>query len=62
MIYELRNGNGKLKEYFDEGNLFFEGEYLNRQKNGKGKDYWNNGKLRFEGEYLNRKKWKRERI
>ena len=44
MIYELRNDNGKLKEYFDEGNLFFEGEYLNRKRNGKGKDYQNNGK------------------
>ena len=49
--------NGKGKEYWYEGTLIFEGEYLNGQRNGKGKEYYNNGKLEFEGEYLNDKKW-----
>ena len=37
IIYELINGNGKVKEYWDSGKLKFEGEYLNGQRNGKGK-------------------------
>ena len=50
--YELKNGDGKVKEYNDNGELLFEGEYLNGLRNGKGKDYFF-GKLIFEGEYLN---------
>ncbi len=38
------------------GNLKFEGEYLNGEKNGEGKEYDNN-RLIFEGEYLNGNKW-----
>ena len=54
IIYELINGNGKVKEYYYDGKLIFEGEYLNGKKNGYGKDYYyDNGKLEFEGEYLN---------
>ena len=45
--------NGKGKEYhFDNGNLEFEGEYLNGKKNWKGKKYNEEGKLEFEGEFL----------
>ena len=47
--------NGKLKEYYNNGKLENEGEYLNDKKNGKGKEYHYNGKLEFEGEYLNGK-------
>ena len=32
IIYELINGNGKVKEYNIYGNLIFEGEYLNGKK------------------------------
>ena len=46
---------GKYKEYFDNGKLKFEGEYLLGERHGKGKEY-KNGKLRFEGEYLNGKR------
>ena len=53
IIYELINGNGKVKEYYNNGKLYFEGEYLNGKKNGKGKEYYYNGVLEFEGEYLN---------
>ena len=41
IIYELKNGSGKVKEYNKYGDLEFEGEYLNGIKwNGKG--YKNN--------------------
>ena len=40
ILYELINGNGKVKEYDEEGQLKFEGEYLNGKKNGKGKEYY----------------------
>ena len=56
IIYELKNGTGKVKEYFPNCKLKFEGEYLNGKKNGKGKKYYD-GRLEFEGEYLNGKKW-----
>jgi len=56
IIYELINGNGKVKEYDDDGNLKYEGEYLNGKRNGKGKEYSCEGNLLFEGEYLNNKK------
>ena len=56
VIYELINGTGKVKEYFEPlDRLMFEGEYLNGKRNGKGKEYIN-GKLEFEGEYLNGKR------
>ena len=56
IIYELINGNGKVKEYNDNGKLLFEGEYLNGKRwNGKGKEY-SGIRLIFEGEYLNGKR------
>ena len=36
VIYELKNGNGKVKEYYDNGNIKFKGEYLNGKQNGEG--------------------------
>ena len=54
IIYELINGNGKVKEYDDiYGKLIFEGEYLNCKRNGKGKEYDDYGNIIYEGEYLN---------
>ena len=39
--------NGKAKEYYFNGILYYEGEYLNGNKwNGKGYNY--NGKMIFE--------------
>ena len=55
MNYNLKDGNGKVKEY-ESGNLIFEGEYLNGKRNGKGKGYFQR-KLEFEGEYYNGKRW-----
>ena len=45
IIYELINGNGKVKEYNDKGKLIFEGEYLNSKENGKGKEYYDYGTI-----------------
>ena len=45
------------KEYYKNGELKFEGEFLNGLRNGKGKEYYENNKLKFEGEYLNGKRW-----
>ena len=59
IIFEGENGNrnGKGKEINKEGELLFEGEYLNGKRwNGKGKEYNWNDELIFEGEYLNGKK------
>ena len=44
-----------FREYFINGQLIFEGEYLNGKRNGKGKEYCGSW-LIFEGEYLNGKK------
>ena len=57
VIYELINGNGKVKEYNWIGRiLLFDGEYINGKRNGKVKVYYNSGGLKYEGEYLNDKK------
>ena len=42
-----------IKEYYKNGNLEFEGEYLKGKRNGKGKEYYNNGTLKYEGDFLN---------
>ena len=55
IIYILNNGNGKIREYYDNGKIKFEGEYLNDVRNGKGKEYDQKGRIKFEGEYLNNK-------
>ena len=57
IVYELINGNGKIKEYNVFGDLMFEGEYLNGKRNGNGKEYDYKGNLIFEGEYLNGKRY-----
>ena len=47
-----------MKEFYDNDELLFEGEYLNGKRNGKGKEYYDNGNLKFEGEYLYDYKYK----
>ena len=49
VIYTIKNGKGKIKEYYN-GYLMFEGEYLNGKRHSKGKEY-EEGTLVFEGEY-----------
>ena len=54
IIYELINGNGNVKEYYDnDGLLKYDGEYLNGEKNGYGKEYDYKGTLLYEGRYFN---------
>ena len=50
LIFELKR-NGKGIKYYENGNLEFEGEYLNGKRIGKGKYYHRNGKLKLEGEF-----------
>ena len=38
--FEIKEGNGKGKEYDYEGELIFKGEYLNGERNGKWKEYF----------------------
>ena len=49
--------NGKGKEYDNDGNLIFEGEYLLYNTRLKGKKFYLNGFLEFEGVYLYNKKF-----
>ena len=49
----MEKRNGKVKEYYDNGRLEFEGEYLNgKRRDGKVKEFYDNGRLY----YLNGKK------
>ena len=57
MIYEIKDGKGFIKEYFEDEKLRGEAEFLNGKINGKFKEYYYNGKIKFEGEYLYGKKW-----
>ena len=57
IIYELINGNGKVKEYDWEGRLIFDGEYLNgRRWNGKFMTYEYDGTILNKEEYKNGEK------
>ena len=49
--------NGKAKEYDYNGNLIFEGEFLNGERNGKGEEYNWCRDLIFKGEYFKGKRW-----
>ena len=48
--FELKDGGGEVKEYYENKELKFDGEYLYGYKI-KGKQYVND-KLEYEGEYL----------
>ena len=64
VAYELKKGNGKIKEYgIHNGKLviIFEGEYRNGRRHGKGREYDRNGKLVYEGQYINGKRTNRIR-
>ena len=38
--FEIKNGKGKIKDYYANGEIKFEGQYLNGLKNGNGKEYY----------------------
>ena len=47
MEFEITKGNGKVKEFYANGKLLFEGEYVNGERwNGKG--YNSNNEIEFE--------------
>ena len=52
IIYELKEGNGYIKEYdlYSGNHLLFKGEVRNGERNGQGKEYDFDGKIIFEGE------------
>ena len=54
---EIKNGKGNIKVFNQDGDLIFEGEYLNGKRNGKGKEYNKYNKLIFDGEFKNDKRW-----
>ena len=59
IIYEIINGNGKVKEYDKGERLTFDGEYLNgRRWNGIFRIYNVNGTILIEEEYKNGEKIK----
>ena len=51
--YEINLGNGFIKEFHENGYLYFEGEIKNGIKNGIGKIYNETGHLIYEGNFLN---------
>ena len=55
IVNEFKNGKGYIKEYYDNGDLKFEEDYLNGERNGKGKEYNVIGSIIYQGEYLNGK-------
>ena len=48
--YIIYDSNGKGKEYDNNGELIFEGEYIHGEKNGKVREYYKDNII-FEGEY-----------
>ena len=52
MVLLLENGRGK--EFYENGKIQFEGDYLDGKRwNGKIREYLISGKLKDEGEYVN---------
>ena len=58
--YEIIDGKGILKEYFEDGKLVSEIDYYNGEKSGNGKeyDYYKDLTLiKFEGQYFYDMRW-----
>ena len=57
VVYVLVNGNGICREYNENGELVFEGEYIEgkRNRNGIGKEF-SNGEMIYHGKYFNKKR------
>ena len=55
--FEIKNGEGTVKEYDICGFLEYKGEVFNGKRSGKSRVYEKTGKIIFEGEY-----WKRNWI
>ena len=55
--FEIKNGKGKIKIYYKNGQLKLDAEYLYGYIFGRGKKYYRNGKVKYDGNlfYLNNK-------
>ena len=53
---ELGRWTGKGKEFYENGNLKYKGEYFQAKKNGIGKEYNEDGQLIYEGGFQNGEK------
>ena len=51
--YKIENGNGLVKEFHENGNLYYDGEIRDGVKDGKGKIFDETGYLIYEGNFLN---------
>ena len=51
----MNNGNasGNMHYYYNNGQLIFEGEYINANSQGTGQGNSNLGQVLYEGEYVN---------
>ena len=49
----MKKKSGRGKEYNNDGNLIFEGEYLNGERHGKGKEVEFAGSSFYDVEYIN---------
>ena len=56
IIYELIDGKGKIKEYCENEDFSYEGEYLNGERNGNGKEYDIKVNLTLKVKYINGKR------
>ena len=62
LLYELKDGNGFVKEYDIKSEILFEGYYKDGERNGKGTEYDSLYKLvMFDGEYYKGKEWNGKR-
>ena len=57
IIYELNEGNGEIKNFYDNGQLSFEAKLEKGEINGIAKEYNVDGHIIIEGEYKNEEKW-----
>jgi len=60
-----RNANGERHGdwivYWDNGELFYKGSFINNKRHGDWIDYYHNGQLDYKGSYINGKRvgmWK----
>ena len=54
--YEIKNGKGKIIDYYHYNKLKYECDYLKEEKNGKEKQYDIDGYIYYKCEYLNGEK------
>ena len=47
----MEHGMERGKEYYENGNLRYDGEFLDGKWNGKGKEYDQNGNIKYKGHF-----------